>query len=116
MALKAYWAYDFACGRSLANMLAHFNQAGPWTWEARESAWYGDYLRTRPTEGVRVRLHEYPQGGEAGTFVGRQKQGFSALLQIDGDSAASRAEIDEVLKRLLAGIGATELTEIEPYD
>jgi hypothetical protein len=89
MPLKAYWAYDFACDRSLEDMLAVFNEAGPWRWEMHESAWYGDYLNTRPSNEVRVRVHEYPQGGEGGMFVGLRDRGFSALLQIEAESSAT---------------------------
>jgi hypothetical protein len=85
--LKAYWAYDFACEQSLDAIAAAFNAAGPWQWQLRESAVYGDYLNCRPMERVRLRVHEYPQTGEYGTF-----------------------------RRLLQAINATDVTEIEPYD
>jgi hypothetical protein len=116
MLLKAYWAYDFVCDLSIGDMLAAFNAAGPWQWKLRDSAWYGDYLNTRPTEGVRVRVHEYPQAGEAGVFVGLRNRGFSALLQIEAKSLASQAEVDEVLRGLLNTVNAQSITEIEPYD
>jgi hypothetical protein len=116
MPLKAYWAYDFACDRSLEDLHAVFNEAGPWQWQLRDSAWYGDYLNTRPTEGVRVRVHEYPQAGEAGTFVGIRDKGFSALLQIEAGSLAARAEVDSIFQGLLSRVNVRETVEIEPYD
>jgi hypothetical protein len=116
MALKAYWAYDFACDRSMERMLALLNGAGPWKWEQRESAWYGDYLNACPAEGVRVRVHEYPQASESGVFTGLRDKGFSALLQIEVESTATQAKIDEAFRGLLGNIKATEITEIEPYD
>jgi hypothetical protein len=116
MPLKAYWAYDFLCDRPLESLLALFNEAGPWQWEMRESAWYGDYLNARPSDGVRVRIHEYPQTGEGGVFVGLRDKGFSALLQIEADSPATQAEIDQVFRELLTRAPATGITEIEPYD
>lgn len=116
MPLKAYWAYDFACGRQIEEIRTVFEEAGPWQWELRESAWYGDYLNTRPTEGVRVRVHEYPQTGDAGTFVGRRAQGFSALLQLEEESSATRDEIDNIFRGLLNRVDAREVAEIEPYD
>lgn len=66
MPLEAYWAYGFALGRPLEDVLRVSNEAGPWQWEHRESAWYGGYLNTRPAEGVRVRVHEYPQTTRGG--------------------------------------------------
>ena len=116
MPLESYWAYDFGSDRSLESILAVFNEAGPWQWQLRESAWYGDYVATRPSEGVRVRVHEYPQLGEAGKFVGLRDRGFSALLEIEAGSSATQAEIDEVFRGLLGRVKATGVTGIEPYD
>jgi hypothetical protein len=116
MPLKAYWAYDFACDRLLEGLLADFNETGPWRWELHESAWYGDYLNARPTEGVRVRVHEYPQVGDGGSFVGLRDKGFSALLQIEADSSVTQAEVDGVFRGLLTKAGAIDIKEIEPYD
>jgi hypothetical protein len=97
-------------------MLAVFNEAGPWRWEPHESAWYGDYLNARPAEGVRVRVHEYPQVGEGGVFVGLREKGFSALLQIEGESPATQAEVNDVFRGLLNRVNATDMKVIEPYD
>ena len=111
--LKAYWAYDFTCDQTLEAILAALNSAGPWQWALGESAVYGDYLNCRPMEHVRVRLHEFPQM----LFVGfRRGKGFSALLEIRPESTATRFEIDGVFRRLLQGIDATDITEIDPYD
>ncbi len=109
---KAYWAYDFSCGQTIEAMLAAFNSTGPWRWVLGESATYGDYLNCRPKEHVRVRVHEYPQM----LFVGVRNKGFSALLEIHAESMATRFEVDDVFRRLLRVIDATNITEIEPYD
>lgn len=118
MPLKAYWAYDFVVPEpSIEDLLPVFNEAGPWRWQLRDSAWYGDYLNTRPADGVRVRVHEYPQLVEAGyRFVGLRDKGFSALLQIAAESLATQAETDAIFRELLTRVHATDLTEIEPYD
>lgn len=116
MPLKAYWANDFACDRQLDDLHVVFNAAGPWRWELHDSAWYGDYLNTRPTQGVHVRVHAYPQTGEGGTFVGLRDRGFSALLQIEAGSLAAQDEVDSVFRGLLSKAGTKEITEIEPYD
>jgi hypothetical protein len=49
-------------------------------------------------------------------FVGLRDKGFSALLQIEAESPATRAEVDAVFRELLARAAATSITEIEPYD
>jgi hypothetical protein len=110
--LKAYWAYDFTCDQPMEAILAAFNAAGPWRWVLGESAVYGDYLNCRPQQHVRVRVHEYPQM----LFIGIHDKGFSALLEIHAQSVAARFEIDDVFRRLLQAIDATNITEIEPYD
>lgn len=56
---RIHWSHYFRCDQSLESMLTTFNQAGPWQWQLRDSAWYGDYLNTRPAEGVRVRIQSY---------------------------------------------------------
>ncbi len=112
----AYWAYDFDSDRSLEAMPSVFNEAGPWQWELRESAWYGDYLNTYPTKDVRIRIHEYPQYTEMGEFNGLRASGFSALLGIEAENSATQAEVDKVFRGLLGRVNATNITEIEWYD
>jgi len=118
---RAYWAYVFTCEQSIEAMLAALNDAGPWRWQARESAWYGDYLNVRPAEGVRLRIHEFPSSGEVSIFVGpgvvdgvAYDRGYTALLELD--NAAARAEIDGIFRGLLGTIGAGNITAIDPYD
>lgn len=103
MPLRDYWAYDFTCAKSIETILTIFNEAGPWIWQMRDSAWYGDYLNARPSEGVRVRIHEV-------------RGIYSALLRIESESAAQQNQIDEVCRGLLAKIHAENIKEIEPYD
>jgi len=128
--LKAYWAYAFASYKPIEAIAAAWNEAGPWQWQARDSHWYGDYLNTRPVEGTRVRIHEAshkPDGSAAerslfdwiGHFFAQIRGGaqrYTALLQIEGDSPATRAEVDGVLRGLLEKIAATRIRTIEPYD
>lgn len=112
------WAYDFACDRSLEDLRDTFNAAGPWAWQLRDSAWYGDYLSVRSPPGLRVKVHMYPQAGDGGTFVGSgiRPRGFSALLSVGADAPAGREEVDRVFRGLLDLVGAAEVAEIEPYD
>jgi hypothetical protein len=42
--------------------------------------------------------------------------GHLVLAGINRDAAATRPEIDAVLRVLLAQVGAGDVTEIEPYD
>lgn len=106
MDLEEYWAYDFASQRSIEDMCASLNAAGPWEWTQRDSGYYGEYLNTRPAEGVRVRIHEFY----------KPKPTFSILLQIETGSSAKLSAIDKTAKDLLSIVGAADITEIEPYD
>ncbi len=105
-AADADWAYDFSYARSLEELHAALNAAGPWVWQGRDGAWYGSYLRATPAEGVRVRIHHFPD----------QAQPFSALLQLKAGARAARAAIDAAFRALLEGAGARDLNPIEPYD
>jgi hypothetical protein len=117
VSIRDYWAYDFATAdHSLERMLAAFNAAGPWQWSLGDSGWYGDYLKTRPVPGLRVRVHQYPQRGDGGVFSGLRDRGFSALLQTEDGCPATQAEVDTVFRGLLTGFGVMDVTEIEPYD
>ena len=84
-----------------------FNSSGPWSWQIRDSAWYGDYLNVRPTKGVRVRIHEFQE---------RDRRTYTALVQIESESSAERPQIDEVCRGLLTRIGAQNIKEIAGYD
>jgi hypothetical protein len=120
------WAYDFTCEQPIETILAVFNSAGPWQWQMRDSAIFGDYLSCRPNEHVWVRIHEYAQLGNRPTplfaserfrvSAGRRDNGFAASLQIDDERASTRAGIDAIFRRLLQGIGVSSIAEIEPYD
>lgn len=118
------WAYVFTCEKSLEEMLTQLNEAGPWTWELRDSAWYADYLSTRLAPGIRIRIHEFPsQGSEAGVYVGpgtvdglEYHSGYTALLQIRPGASTTQEEVDEIFQGLLGTIEAQNVKAISPYD
>ena len=112
MSFKANWAYDFSCNQSLEEVIAVFNDIGPWQWQLRDSYMVGSYLNTRPMEGMHVRVHEYPQS----FLKGPREKGFLALLQLEDDSAAEQEDVDRMFRELLNRVMATDINEIEPYD
>jgi hypothetical protein len=103
--LNEGWAYDFACTRPIEAILAAFNAAGPWQWQQVHSDFCGDYVRCRPTERARVRVYERSQfrAWQAG-----DREGFYAEFESDPEG---RSEIDQVFRRLLQLINATNITE-----
>jgi hypothetical protein len=103
--MSNYWAYKFECEASIEEMLRVFNELGPWTWQVRDSSWYGDYVNSRPTDDLRVRIHRPPD-----------EETHSGLLELETDDPNEKQVIDDIFRGLLAQIGARDITEIEPYD
>jgi hypothetical protein len=113
---KADWAYDFTCKQPIEAIRDAFNAAGPWQWQLNDSHFYGDYLNCRPQEHVRLRVHAYPGNGMV-RFTGlRFWGGYKAMLEIAPAGTVTQSEVDDVFRRLLQGIKARHVTEIEPYD
>src|SRR6266478_1196352 len=135
------WAYEFAWDLSLSEMLDRLNGAGPWSWSVRESFWYGDYLKCRPMERVRARIHDPAQfllpyqdrEAKAGLrryaarlwatvaqrFSQRETKAehkYLAQLEIDPRSRAGQAEIDAIFRELLVALAARQARAIETYD
>ena len=104
MANEAYWSYEFQCKQSLEAILDILIETSQWDWHLRDSYWYGDYLNSRPMQGVRVRIHEWPESR------------YTILLQIDSESTADRLIIDESIKVIFDKIEAKNVCETEPYD
>jgi hypothetical protein len=52
-------AFAFSFEGTLEELRARLQAVGPWRWQLRDSAWYGDYLLAldRP-DGTRVRVYE----------------------------------------------------------
>jgi hypothetical protein len=101
---EAYWAYEFRCKQPLEAILDILIETSPWDWHLRDSYWYGDYLNSRPMQGVRIRIHEWPESR------------YTILLQINSESPADRSIIDESIKVIFDKIEAKNVCETEPYD
>ena len=114
--MKEYWAYDFQLVASLPELSNYLEDLSHWKWQHRESSWYGEYLNSRPIQGVRIRIHRYPYESEYGSFVGLKASGYSSLLQIEVGCDLKKEDVDEEFLILLKKLKATEIEEIEPYD
>jgi hypothetical protein len=54
-------AYSFVCAYSSTDTLcARLNQIA-WQWSVGDSHWYGDYVATAPSPGVRIRIVDFPK-------------------------------------------------------
>ena len=124
------WACEFRCAKSLDALDAALNQAGPWSWQARDSYGYGDYLNSRPLPKLRVRIHEngagmldwwaaHRQGRlEPDNAEARRSGEHHYRVQVDMDDgcAIERTAVDDVLSSLLPVVGARDIREIAAYD
>lgn len=106
----ANWAYEFAAAAPLDGLCDALNRHGPWTWAPRESNVYGVHLETRPTIGLRFRIHDLARNAAT------PAQTFTALLQLEPGSVFTREAVDARFRALLAAAGAIEIRSIEPYD
>ena len=113
MELNSVWAYDFDCDLSLDGMLRSFNAAGPWQWQLRDSAFYGDYLAAWTTD-VSIRVHEFPQ--DTGWYRTQNPSGRKFTVTLKIDSSLKSLEIDNAIRGLLAKINATKIAPGEPTD
>jgi hypothetical protein len=105
------WAFHFRSDQSLDDICETFNAAGPWEWSGRESYIFGDYLNSRPEEGVRLQVHYFPQA-----FVQKPaREGYHALLEVPTGSSSQKV-VDDTFRKLLTKVSARDIQSIEPYD
>lgn len=83
MPRKAF-AFGFECDRTLDQIVSQLNDAGPWSWQVRESYWYGDYLNCRPAKGIRIRIHDHGQP-QPPRFQQQARPDYT--MQVDIDTA-----------------------------
>ncbi len=108
-------AFRFDCDKTLDQLAAALNAAGTWRWQGRESYWYGDYLSCRPAQGIRARIHDHAQATTHTQQV-RPKPIYTMQVDIDADPELESSAVVDIAKESLAKSGATNISEIEPYD
>lgn len=102
-------AYSFICKeRSTDELCKRLNALGGWKWYLGDSYWYGDYAATKPYEGVRIRIVDFP------TRVNDEFQ-YDADVRLR-ESKTPMEVIDAEFRKILAQIGAHNVEEIEPFD
>ena len=104
--VKRTSAHAFQFGGGLAELKTRLEAVGPWSWTPRDSDYFGDYLstRARPDEAV---LKIYGDSGR-----GYQVDIF---FEADGDAAEAAWQRfhDDIVKRLLPSIGATDVEDTD---
>ena len=84
-----------------------FEATGIGEWVLRDSHWWDDYLNSRPSPKVRLRVFERMDG-----------RGPPYVLQCNVEEGCelTREEIVELVRRLLAAVGVSELRSVESWD
>jgi hypothetical protein len=127
-------AYEFGSEESLEGLAQRLNGSGPWTWEIRDSHWYGDYLNCRPVPGVRVRIHDPSQfnTAEGPHFVNSSpvhpavstepaeakahRAVHRYVCQLDVDKGINRSPHEKTLMGQLSRLAVVGLVDIPVYD
>ncbi len=104
------YALSFATSRTLAEMLAQFNNLGPWEWINRDNDSWGAYISARV-------LGE-PHWGMVKVIPEHDK--FALNVTLRSDARKARKLFDEVRVRLveqfLPAIDARAITDTQHYD
>ena len=63
--IKKYNAHTFECDFDLMELLTKLKLLGPWSWETRDSYYWGDYLSAKVSDDAsrKVRIYEREGGG-----------------------------------------------------
>lgn len=113
------FALAFDSPLSFSDILARLNQLGPWSWRARDSAWYGNVASAR-TESLRLDLIESglsDVGGRVDAGEGRQ---FAISVRYRGErppSAREQASLENRIRgEILPALGAERIAPTDTVD
>lgn len=108
--MRHVYAYSFKSPMALAQMLAKWNEIGPWKWTERDSDRFGEYISTR--------VLELPQRGMLKVFVEPDHYAINVMLQSDEPNAEEKfgAIRDTIFKKLLPAVDASGICKTETYE
>lgn len=102
-------AYSFVCEYSSTDALcARLNQIA-WEWSLGDSHWYGDYVRSAPFPGVRIRIVDFPDR------TGDEWK-YKSDIRITKECKTPMTEIDAAYRNVLVQLPAHDIREIEGFD
>ena len=110
------WAYEFTSRAALIELANEFNASGPWRWEMRESSWYGDYLLSRPSKQICLRIQDPQQSGAVGVRpapAGERR--YWVQLDVESSDEALRRSTDTVFRQLVAAYAGTSLEDMDTW-
>jgi hypothetical protein len=104
------YAYSFTSPLSLSQMLAKWNELGPWRWTERDNDQFGEYISTR--------VLDLPQRGMLKVFVESDRYAINVMLQSENPNADNKfADIrTTIFERLLPAVEASAISEAETYE
>jgi hypothetical protein len=123
------WACQFYSDLELEPLAGQLNEKGVWRWVARDSAWWGEYLQTRPAEGVRIRIFSPaeangvreqnldPAAAAGGTTTpSGPPHEYVAQFDLDSTDATAIQGIHDTFHLLLTSIFASEPRVCDTWD
>ncbi len=102
--MKKSIALTFACDLDLVELRTKLEAIGPWSWQSRDSHYFGDYLSAKvmPDASRKVRIYELDDGG------------YQIDIFFEGDAESDwGAFYQDIHERLLPSIGAADVEETE---
>ncbi len=108
--MRHVFAYAFRSPLALSQLLAKWNEVGPWTWTERDSDRFGEYISTR--------VLDLPQRGMLKVFVEPDRYAINVMLQSEEPDAEEKfgAIRDTIFNRLLPAAEASAITRTETYE
>jgi len=113
------YGLSFDSALSFGEMLERLNRLGPWTWQERDSAWYGNLASVR-TDSLKLDLLESGANGVGGSVDAGNGQRYSISVRAVRRSpppAHEWAAVEASIKgELLPLLGATGVQPTDPID
>ena len=112
------YGYSFDCELGFGQLLARLNEIGPWQWDERDSAWFGNIASAR-TKTIRLDLIESGPDEVGGQVIAGNGQQFAISVR-KGPTPPSEHEwaaVELAIRtELLPSVGARDVRPTDPID
>lgn len=106
-----WFAYFFRSQLDLAQILAHLNEVGPWTWHERDNDDWGPYIMA-----TRVS----PTAERSNAKILYEHDGYAVNIHYHGRDPRAPTDFESlrktVLEQILPSLGARDIAETEDYE
>jgi hypothetical protein len=107
--MRDYWAYDFECDKSMAEIFSMLNESGRWRWIERTKDAFGPYISSVPFKGLRVRIYDLDGYSSNGPT-------YTADFRMDEGCEVEKTLVNRVFAELLGKLAARNVMQGEYYD